>query len=458
LSEEVKNWLANYDRSKSGVCIFEVDGRKNATYCENLCLLAKCFLDHKNCDYDTTPFIFYVMCEYEELGAHLVGFFSKEKNSPNDFNVACILTLPCYQKRGFGRLLIQFSYELSRIEGKHGTPERPLSDLGLLSYRSYWTYTIMEVLNKLLEDCKNKKAAPKISLQSIANRTCIKVDDVKSTLIQNKMFSWYHGCYVICIDPEKIQAFLENKKKPRLEINPAKIRWTATKHREHLMTGLTRKKTAPKEIKATKSMVKKIMKTRKRKIEEYSTTSDIPSASTNKSLPIPVNVDHIYPLKDAQVRIIDDEKIVSDYKDNSLCDDSIEKVSSDDDFFQQKIQILPRGIHLSSGDSEDDDMLIKINEDDAQFLSSDEEVNRLLQFLPSSEGEDEGEKTPLCISSDDDFMEVQIVISSSDKEKSSSDYYESSSGDQYSNSTNSSEESESSSGEEGECSFSIDEF
>ena len=49
-------------------------------------------------------------------GAHIVGYFSKEKESPDGNNVACILTLPPYQRKGYGKLLIAFSYELSKLE------------------------------------------------------------------------------------------------------------------------------------------------------------------------------------------------------------------------------------------------------------------------------------------------------------------------------------------------------
>lgn len=67
------------------------------------------FLDHKSLFYDVEPFLFYVMTEVDDTGARFVGYFSKEKRSPKDYNVSCIMTLPVRQRQGWGNLLIDFS-------------------------------------------------------------------------------------------------------------------------------------------------------------------------------------------------------------------------------------------------------------------------------------------------------------------------------------------------------------
>jgi hypothetical protein len=42
-----------------------------------MCLLAKLFLDHKTLYYDTDPFMFYILTEFDAQGFHTVGYFSK---------------------------------------------------------------------------------------------------------------------------------------------------------------------------------------------------------------------------------------------------------------------------------------------------------------------------------------------------------------------------------------------
>ncbi|OZJ06032.1 hypothetical protein BZG36_01122 [Bifiguratus adelaidae] len=195
------------------VSIFEVDGRKNKIYCQNLCLLAKMFLDHKTLYYDVEPFLFYVMTEVDEGGAHFVGYFSKEKRSPMHYNVSCILTMPVHMRKGYGNLLIDFSYLLSKKEGKTGSPEKPLSDLGLLSYRNYWKSIVFRELQAVLEDAELPKdyflmesdnvdgnvvlldkediclhrTGIHVSIDDISQRTSLTHDDIISTLQNNGM-------------------------------------------------------------------------------------------------------------------------------------------------------------------------------------------------------------------------------------------------------------------------------
>jgi len=162
------------------VSVFEVDGRKNKIYCQNLCLLSKMFLDHKSLFYDVEPFLFYVITETDEIGARFVGYFSKEKRSPKDYNVSCIMTLPVRQRKGWGNLLIDFSYLLSKKEKRVGSPEKPLSALGALGYRNYWTLALMRYLDTAPEG---------IRLEDISKSTCMTIEDICATLTQQGMLT-----------------------------------------------------------------------------------------------------------------------------------------------------------------------------------------------------------------------------------------------------------------------------
>ncbi|XP_048711996.1 histone acetyltransferase KAT5 isoform X3 [Caretta caretta] len=127
------------------------------------------------------------------------GRKNKEKESTEDYNVACILTLPPYQRRGYGKLLIEFSYELSKVEGKTGTPEKPLSDLGLLSYRSYWSQTILEILMNLKSENGER---PQITINEISEITSIKKEDVISTLQYLNLINYYKGQYILTLSED----------------------------------------------------------------------------------------------------------------------------------------------------------------------------------------------------------------------------------------------------------------
>uniref|UniRef100_H3HBV1 histone acetyltransferase n=1 Tax=Phytophthora ramorum TaxID=164328 RepID=H3HBV1_PHYRM len=180
--------------------VFEVDGAISKVYCQNLCYLAKLFLDHKTLYYDVDPFLFYIICEVDSRGFHPVGYFSKEKYSELGYNLACILTFPCHQRKGYGHFIIQFSYELSKKEEKVGSPEKPLSDLGLVSYRSYWTRELL----RILKDYPEKE----VSIMELTRMTSIKNEDIIATLQHLNMIKYLGGQYVYVVPTQIVEAHL----------------------------------------------------------------------------------------------------------------------------------------------------------------------------------------------------------------------------------------------------------
>ena len=233
------------------VSFFEVDGRRQRTWCRNLCLLSKLFLDHKTLYYDVDPFLFYCMVTRDEHGCHLIGYFSKEKESAEGYNVACILTLPQYQRQGLGRLLIAFSYELSKREGKLGSPEKPLSDLGLLGYRQYWKEILVELLSdpSRLPPVGSASHTPTssdlhphlslslgpggqytTSISEIASLTAMTEKDVHEQLEVLRLLRYHKGQWIIVVRDELLEwqearLAKEAKRGAVRRIDPSRLQW-----------------------------------------------------------------------------------------------------------------------------------------------------------------------------------------------------------------------------------------
>ncbi|KFY98432.1 hypothetical protein V500_01673 [Pseudogymnoascus sp. VKM F-4518 (FW-2643)] len=205
------------------ISVFEVDGRKNPVYCQNLCLLAKLFLGSKTLYYDVEPFLFYVMTEYDEFGCHFVGYFSKEKRPSSQNNVSCILTLPIHQRKGYGNLLIDFSYLLTLVERKSGSPEKPLSDMGLVSYRNYWRL----VLCYRLLDTKEEKRS--ISVVELSEQTGMTADDIVSALegLRALVRDPVTGTYALRLDYDFYEEYIKKwEDKNYVRLNPHGLVWT----------------------------------------------------------------------------------------------------------------------------------------------------------------------------------------------------------------------------------------
>uniref|UniRef100_A0A7S4P2U9 Histone acetyltransferase n=1 Tax=Guillardia theta TaxID=55529 RepID=A0A7S4P2U9_GUITH len=204
--------------------VFEVDGEKSKIWCQNLCYLAKMFLDHKYLYYDVDPFFFYVVCECDSQGFHIVGYFSKEKESANGYNLACILTLPQHQRKGYGKFIINFSYALSKIEKKHGSPEKPLSDLGRVSYESFWARTL---LIKLREVSNRPNPEDRmISIEELADATAFTLVDIKATLDRLQILQYNQGQHYINANPKIIDYHLQKCGGEGIPVDPSKIHWT----------------------------------------------------------------------------------------------------------------------------------------------------------------------------------------------------------------------------------------
>ena len=139
------------------------------------------------------------------------------------YNLSCIVTLPIYQRKGYGFFLISFSYLLSQRENRLGSPEKPLSDLGLLSYRSYWKTALANALLDILD------AGLNISVQELGKRTGMTDDDVVSGLegLDALVRDPQTGIYAIKVNHDKLVDRVELvNKKGYVKVKEELLKWT----------------------------------------------------------------------------------------------------------------------------------------------------------------------------------------------------------------------------------------
>lgn len=147
-------------------------------FAQNLSLFAKLFLDNKSVFFDVNGFNYYLLTRKtgpSPQQEQIVGFFSKEKMSWDNNNLACILVFPPFQRQGLGKILMAASYELSKREGRIGGPEKPLSELGRKGYIKFWE---ARVANAIL----GTKLKSAVTVDEIAKRCWLLTEDTMAAL------------------------------------------------------------------------------------------------------------------------------------------------------------------------------------------------------------------------------------------------------------------------------------
>eukprot|EP01063_Lacrimia_lanifica_P018803 TRINITY_DN25748_c0_g1_i1.p1 TRINITY_DN25748_c0_g1~~TRINITY_DN25748_c0_g1_i1.p1 ORF type:complete len:440 (+),score=159.93 TRINITY_DN25748_c0_g1_i1:191-1510(+) len=172
-----KQWEAVVPREH--LCLHLTEALYRERYCHSLCLLARLFLDTKLNRYGSGPFRFFVLTQRAGDRHMFRGMFSREKGHSN--NLSCIVTLPPWQKCGWGKRLIHISYLLSRIEATSGQPEKPLSALGKRVYERYHNEQVLTYLQHRLKHRAGRVETRGVVADVVA-ATGIERDDVLAAL------------------------------------------------------------------------------------------------------------------------------------------------------------------------------------------------------------------------------------------------------------------------------------
>ena len=99
-----------------------------------------------------------------------------------------------------------------------GAPEKPLSDLGAVSYKSYWASTILSVLRSF--------PGQQLSIIDLAKMTSFITEDTVATLQHLGLLqTTKSGSHVICAPQDVVEALMLKYPAKEPKVDPEKLHW-----------------------------------------------------------------------------------------------------------------------------------------------------------------------------------------------------------------------------------------
>jgi len=167
---DVKNTRLAYECEDNNRFLYANSSPTKLFACR-LCHLSRFFVGTKTPnDTYADKFEYFMLYNREKS---FMGYFSKEiaAEATEMFSLSCLLIMPKFGRQGHGKFLIDFSYKLAKLKLDRAdvtvSPERPLTDHGLLSYRSYWRDCILIYILQMIDQHEvNKQKMLKSELLS----------------------------------------------------------------------------------------------------------------------------------------------------------------------------------------------------------------------------------------------------------------------------------------------------
>ncbi|KAL7676788.1 hypothetical protein ACOME3_003038 [Neoechinorhynchus agilis] len=170
------------------IILYRVRGSQSQTYCKNLAFLGSRFNVSQFDPCDLYVYDYYVLvaphwvdCPHSENRfTNLVGYFSRMNRRQTNEAFGDLLVWPTFRRFGFGKMLLDVSFELCRREGRAGEPARPYTAIG---YEMLLSYCTEKIFIYLLE----KTDGQHVDINQMSSNTGINADLIRHCLDKRKL-------------------------------------------------------------------------------------------------------------------------------------------------------------------------------------------------------------------------------------------------------------------------------